>query len=110
MLGAGSQASQVDTVALTDGAGNATFASGTFTGSGIPINSGTSSNTDLAGQVTLSGGTFAYTFTATYTHSPICVATDTTAANVVQVVVTTTTLTLNGTSTDVLNYVCIGRT
>lgn len=82
----------------------------TFTGTGIPIATGTTSNTDLAGFITLSGGTGTYTFVATYASAPVCIATDTTAVAAVQATATTTVLTVNGTSTDVIAYHCIGRT
>lgn len=82
----------------------------TFTGTGIPIATGTTSNTDLAGFITLSGGTGTYTFTATYASAPVCVATDTTAVAAVQATSTTTVLTINGTGTDIVAYHCIGRT
>jgi len=82
------------------------------TGTGCPICTGTASNSDLAGQLTLSAGTASYSFTASpgYMSAPICTATDTTAANPVQVTVTTSALTITGTGSDVINYICIGRT
>lgn len=79
-------------------------------GSNPQIRTNTSSNSDLAGQVTLSGGTASYSFANGYATAPICTATDTTAKNATQVVVTTTTLTINGTSTDVIDFICVGRT
>jgi len=71
---------------------------------------GTSSNSDFAGQLTLSSGTATYSFTGLYTNPPVCTATDTTSVAATQVVVTASTLTVNGSGTDVVNYVCIGRT
>jgi hypothetical protein len=79
-------------------------------GSAPYIRTNTSSNSDLAGQVTLSGGTGSYSFANGYATAPICVATDTTAKNATQVVATSTTLTINGTGTDVIDYICVGRT
>jgi len=76
---------------------------------GASINTGTASNTDLAGTLTLVGGTITRTFSKSYTSAPICVATDTTATNAVQTSVTTTVLTINGTSTDAVSYICMGR-
>jgi hypothetical protein len=72
--------------------------------------SGTTSNSDIAGQITLSGGSATYTFGKSYASAPICVATDTTATAAVKVTTTTTTLTLAGTGSDVVNYICMGRT
>lgn len=78
--------------------------------SGAPqIKTNTASNTDLGGLITLSGGTGTYTFAGTYTSAPVCTASDKTAANAVGVSTSTTVLTLTGTSTDVINYICIGR-
>ena len=95
-----------------DASGNATAASVTTSGTGCPICTGTTSNTDLTGQLTLSTGTASYSFTASpgYVSAPRCVATDTTALNPVQVTVSTSTLTITGTGSDVINYICIGRT
>jgi len=71
--------------------------------------SGTASNSDANGQVTLAAGSGSYSFTGTYSSAPICVAVDTTAANAVKVATTTSALTLTGTSTDVINYICSAR-
>jgi hypothetical protein len=73
------------------------------------IRTNTASNQDMAGQLTLAGGTASYTFGQTYTSAPVCVATDTTAANAVKIAVTATALTITGTGTDVIDYLCIGR-
>lgn len=70
------------------------------------IGNGASSNNDMRGHVTLSGGTATYTFTRSYTVAPTCVASDTTAASAVKVATTTTTLTLTGSGTDTLSYIC----
>jgi hypothetical protein len=75
----------------------------------IGVRSGTASNTDLDGQLTLSGGTASYTFAGTYASPPICIATNTSAATALQVTATTTTLTVTGSGTDVVNYICHGR-
>jgi hypothetical protein len=82
----------------------------TIIGTGIPIATGTTSNTDLAGQITLVGGTGTYTLTATYLTAPIIVCSDATAMAAVKCVATTTTITATGTGTDVINYIIIGRT
>ena len=73
------------------------------------IRTGVSTNTDLAGQLTLASGTVSYTFIGTYLSAPICTASDTTAIAAVRVTTTTTTLTIQGTGTDVVNYGCYGR-
>lgn len=86
------------------------IAAPSITLSGAPqIKTNTASNTDLAGFITLSGGTGTYTFSGTYTSAPVCTASDKTGANAVGVSTSTTVLTLTGTSTDVINYICIGR-
>jgi hypothetical protein len=69
----------------------------------------TASNTDLAGTLTLSSGSASYSFTGTYASSPICTTSDVTALNPTKPVATTTTLTVTGTGTDVVNYICIAR-
>lgn len=74
------------------------------------IRSTSASNTDIAGIITLASGTGSYNFTGTYATAPICVATDTTAVAAVKVTVTTTKITVTGTGTDVINYICVGRT
>jgi hypothetical protein len=72
--------------------------------------SGTTSNTDVAGQLTMAAGTASYTFAKTYASAPICTASDVTTAAAVKVATTTTTLTITGSGTDVVNYICVGRT
>jgi hypothetical protein len=50
------------------------------------------------------------TFTNAYTVAPLCVASDASATPAaIQVVATTTTLTLTGTAAHTLNYVCFGN-
>lgn len=108
-ISGGNVSAGVGATAKIDHLGNSTFKSVTITGSGSSISTGTASNTDLAGQLTLAAGSATYTFAASYTSAPICVATDTTAVNAVKAGVTTTVLTITGTGTDVINYVCVGR-
>jgi hypothetical protein len=84
--------------------------SATFTGTGTPISTGVTSNNDLAGFLTLSGGVQTYSFTSTHLTSPVCVANDNTSVAAVKVVTTTTTLTVTGTGADSVSYICIGRT
>lgn len=69
----------------------------------------TTANSDLAGTITLSGGVGTYTFITTWTHAPVCTATDTTAVAAVQATATTGVLTINGTGTDSVNYICVAR-
>jgi lysophospholipase L1-like esterase len=64
-------------------------------------------NSDTAGQITLASGTGSYTFANTHAGTPYCTASDTTSANAVKVAATATTLTLTGTTTDVLSYICV---
>ncbi len=71
------------------------------------LGNGATGNTDLRGHVTLVGGTGSYTFSKTYTVAPTCVATDSTTAAPVKVSSSTASLTLTGTGTDVLNYICV---
>jgi hypothetical protein len=71
---------------------------------------GASANTDLAGQLALTGGTASYTFSKTYATAPVCTAADTSAISAVRVQTTTTTLTVTGASGDGANYICVGRT
>jgi hypothetical protein len=59
-----------------------------------------------AGTVTLSSGAGSHTFGAAYGTAPICVGTDTTAANAVKVTSSTTAVTIAGTTTDVIAWVC----
>lgn len=74
---------------------------------GSTLHTGLTTNTDLAGSVTLVAGAGTYTFKGTYTSAPFCVATDSTAAAATKASTSTTTLTLAGTTTDVLRYVCV---
>jgi hypothetical protein len=78
------------------------------TGTGL-FKTGTASNTDAAGKLTLSSGSATYTFTGSYASAPVCTASDTTGANAVKVTTTTTALTLTGTGSDALNYECMAR-
>ena len=73
------------------------------------LRSGVVANTDISGQLSLNSGNASYTFTGTYQSSPICTVSDTTAPAAVKVTTTATTLIVNGTGNDVVNYVCIGR-
>jgi hypothetical protein len=59
-----------------------------------------------AGTVTLSGGSGSHTFGTAYNTAPTCTATDTTAANAVKATSSTTAVTLAGTTTDVIAWIC----
>jgi hypothetical protein len=69
---------------------------------------GTASNTDLAGKVTLSGGAATQTLTGTYATAPVVVCSDTTSVATVKCVASTSAITFTGTGTDVINYILIG--
>lgn len=82
-------------------------------GTGIPIASGTTSNSDLGGYVTLSSGTGTQTLTASYSHIPIVQCVDTSATPTVvgchaTLSGSTVTITFNGTGSDVISYATIG--
>ena len=70
---------------------------------------GGTTNSDVSGAVSLSGGVGTYSFLGTYPNGPICTATDISAANAVQVTTSTTTLTLHGTGSDLIGYICMVR-
>jgi hypothetical protein len=76
---------------------------------GQPEFTTTSANTDHRGHLTLALGTATYTFSNQFIYqvAPTCVATDTTTLAPVMASATTTVLTLTGTGTDVVNYICV---
>jgi hypothetical protein len=71
----------------------------------------TTSKSDTAGLITLVAGSGSYTFAGyqggNHTGTPYCVASDTTANNPVKAAATNIALTVTGTSTDVISYICI---
>lgn len=71
---------------------------------------GTASNTDTTGIQALSGGTatIAWPSGVTYASNPTCVGNDFTALHPVSVAGGATTLTLNGTGSDNIQWICIG--
>jgi hypothetical protein len=75
----------------------------------VEVASGTSTNSDLNGELTLKGGSASYNFHGHYTTPPVCIANDTIAAAPVRVQATRTSLTLTGTGADVITYICMGR-
>ena len=80
-------------------------------GGTVSLSSGTSSNTDLNGELTAVANAATYSFTGTYGSHPICVANDETSSNPVKVTytgATSVTFTTSG-ATDVVSYMCHGR-
>ncbi len=74
------------------------------------IGSGVAANTDLAGQCTLGTNCVNIPFTQTYQSAPICTCSDTNSiVDACNVQATLTTLTLLGSGSHTLNYICIGR-
>ena len=59
-----------------------------------------------SGDIVLSRGTGSHTFATPYASAPDCTATDQTALNPVGVSATTTAITVNGTGSDTISYVC----
>jgi hypothetical protein len=59
-----------------------------------------------AGTVTLASGAGSHTFTTAYGTAPICTASDQTSAAAVKVTSSTTAVTLAGTGTDVIAWIC----
>ena len=73
------------------------------------MRSGSASNSDLTGRVTLSAGAATYTLTGAYTTAPNCLTADvTTPGNASHVTESITALTFAGTGADVLKYICMG--
>jgi hypothetical protein len=64
---------------------------------------------NYAGTLTLSGGVATRTFATAYNNPPICTGSDSTANNSVKVTTTATTISMTGTGTDVINYICVGN-
>lgn len=72
--------------------------------------SGSSSPTDIAGRLTLSGGSGTQSLTGSYLSPPNCGCWDVTAsANACSVSESLTLLTFTGHTTDTVKYICIGR-
>lgn len=59
-----------------------------------------------SGSITLSGGNGSHTFTTAYGTAPNCVGSDATAKNAVQITSSTTAITIAGTSSDVVTWIC----
>jgi hypothetical protein len=73
------------------------------------LRTATALNSDAAGQIVLSGGSGSYPFSGIYVTPPVCTASDTSAKNAVMVSTTNTGLTVTGTGSDTINYICLGR-
>lgn len=86
---------------------------GTIVTISTPLAVSVNTNVDNAGQLTLVGGTAAYTFSGTYTNAPIVVISSLAAVPALaQLTVTNTGFTITvsgGTNTDTYNYICIPR-
>ncbi len=67
-----------------------------------------SANTDVAGTLTLSGGTVTQLWPSgrTYSANPVCVANDFTGVHAISAGASTTGLTINGNGTDAVQYLC----
>lgn len=64
----------------------------------------------FAGTATLAGGTVTVTFPSPgYNSAPVCTANDTTATNAVKTATSATVLTITGTGTDTIAYICAGN-
>lgn len=74
------------------------------------LRSNSASNTDLTGQVTLSGGTATQPLTGTYASAPNCwvIGDLTTPGFSALISASTTTLTFTGNASDVISYGCLG--
>ena len=73
------------------------------------LKTGTTSNTDLHGTITLASGTGTYTLNGTYTTAPECFSKDkTTPVNANSCTCTTTVCTATGTGTDSIAYLLVG--
>lgn len=59
-----------------------------------------------AGTVTLAAGAGSHTFSTAYSATPVCTATDQTSAAAVKATSSTTAVTLTGTGTDIINWIC----
>jgi len=69
----------------------------------------TASNSDFTGTCTLGLNCANIPFNDNYASAPVCVATDTSAANAVQVTALANKVTFSGTAPDVIAYVCAGN-
>lgn len=66
-------------------------------------------NSDLAGTLTLSGGTITISWPSSHTYSsnPVCVANDFSGIHAISTSATTTGLTINGNGSDTVQYLCL---
>lgn len=79
-------------------------------GKPVPTYNATGANakTMLAGYATLSAGSVAVGYSTAFATNPVCTVTDNTAVAAVKFATTTTTLTIAGTGTDSVAWICIG--
>lgn len=106
---AGTGEVSVDTTTALDGLGQLDVAKIKGPGSSFAIGSGTASNTDGVGELTMSGGTAVYNFSNTWTSVPACWIHDqTTPTNdhTNTLTVSTTQLIVNAGTSDVVQYGC----
>lgn len=73
----------------------------------VALDAGTAQQAMAAGCVALVAGTKTVTFDPDFEVEPACTCTDATAANVVQCVGSKTDLTINGTNTDTVCWICV---
>lgn len=71
-----------------------------------PYLSGNGNHLVSSATITLASGAGSHTFATPYSTAPVCTANDTTAADAVKVSSSTTAITLAGTGTDVIAWVC----
>lgn len=76
----------------------------------LALQSGTTTNNDITGRVSLSGGTGSYTLKGTYASAGNYICADvTTPANTCTASETSTVITFTGTGSDIIKYIGVGR-
>lgn len=73
------------------------------------LGGGLTANPDITGTKTLAAGAATVTFVNAFTAAPLVFCTDQTAAAAVRCSASTTTLTIAGTGTDVIQYLVLGN-
>ncbi len=87
----------------------ATSPAAPVTGHVIPgdVRTGSSAGTDFAGSL---GSGSSHNFSGVFTSAPVCVASDThSSPTAPEVSVTTTSVTVHGTTGHTYTYICVGR-